>query len=387
MVVLLCVLILQVGPAKEVEELIRALGSDAPEERDQATARLKEIGAPAIPALERVAKSGEPELRGRAKELLVHFERQERVRAFRPSTARISVDLRDVPLSEAVVRTLHPLGLTGLTVEDSLKARKVTLKLEKATMWDAVDRLSKAADVHLTPSTGTLGREGSDLLEDGSGQDLLRIEAGGWGSHSDGAVEWSSLHPRLWLSPGVWVSSIRLEDLTLKTAAGKSIDITRDDDLDCRRGEGLFTGAYLGKFLVSPADLKGVQKATLRATAFLRFPRDIERHIAPRLLARVQLGEGYVELTGLTKNGQGTWDVGLGGVMTAERFRVLMSVEDRGGRFLGDLPGMDLHPGTSMGMSTSIRLGTGVPDHLVVFRALGEDEVKVPVLIPLKESD
>ena len=53
-----------------IETLIRQLGDDEGAVRREATRALAEIGAPALPALQRASKSEDPEVRMRAKQLV-----------------------------------------------------------------------------------------------------------------------------------------------------------------------------------------------------------------------------------------------------------------------------------------------------------------------------
>jgi hypothetical protein len=58
------------GPkAQEIERLVKQLGSEKFQERDEAGRRLEEIGGPAVPALERAAGSEDAEVRRRASDL------------------------------------------------------------------------------------------------------------------------------------------------------------------------------------------------------------------------------------------------------------------------------------------------------------------------------
>ena len=54
----------------KIERLVRELGADAPETRDKAQRELEQLGAPAVPALEKATQSEDPEVALRASESL-----------------------------------------------------------------------------------------------------------------------------------------------------------------------------------------------------------------------------------------------------------------------------------------------------------------------------
>jgi HEAT repeat protein len=62
-------------PPSEIERLIQQLGSPKFAEREAASKRLQEIGAPAIGALQKASASADPEVRWRAQDLLGGMKR------------------------------------------------------------------------------------------------------------------------------------------------------------------------------------------------------------------------------------------------------------------------------------------------------------------------
>jgi len=301
----------------------------------------------------------------------------ERVRILRPSEFRTTVDLRDVPLSEAILRVLHPLGLTGVRADGALKDRKVTLSLVGAPFWETVGRLEKAAHVKFLSTEGLVSDEGADA-RDMCGNEVGRILVQGWGSKSMGGVTEHCISSTVWTSPGTWISSCRMDKVEVVSASGKMLLSRYDDHLNCRRNEGSFSKADLGWVCLASKEFVGHKQVVIRGTVILGFPRDIQRHAPGKLLSRVEFEEGYIELSQLKRMERGDWAVGLGAMRNGGRFSVLMSVADAEGRWLGDLPGLTLEPGSSMGMSTSVTLREGVPARLVVLRALAEDEMQLP---------
>jgi HEAT repeat protein len=90
--------------SERVKELIERLGSDSVAEREEATRRLYELGPEALPALEEAAARADPEIAGRAKDMLAVFPRK----AFPKLYALLSDDRRP----------LEPEALRSFTVRD-----------------------------------------------------------------------------------------------------------------------------------------------------------------------------------------------------------------------------------------------------------------------------
>ncbi len=375
---LLMVLLLQTGTSQEIPELVHRLTSDAPEEREQAVRRLKEIGAPARAALEQALKRGDADLMARARDLLDHLARSERVGALRGSPdRRVSVELRDAPLAEALRATLHPFGMTESTAEKSLATKKLSLSLKDAPFWEAVERLEEAAGARLNLESGRL-EPGDAVPRAGSGQ--FRVTHTSWGSRSSGGgPSKPALFVRSWLPPGAWACSAAASDVELTNESGKPIECSWVPGLDSVRRPGLPSGIGVGLLTVDRASLKGVKSVTLRATLRLGVPRDFERVSMERIPGKVGILGGEVTLDKLTRRDPDGWDISLGGRGGGEPFTVLLGVEDDAGAWLGDLHTLALHPNGSTSVSTSsFSLRKGTPVRCVVLRAIGEDGIDVP---------
>lgn len=391
-VLLMALLLLQSDSAQEIDELIRRLNSDVLEERDDAMTRLKEIGPPAIPTLEKTAKFGEAEARGRARLILDHISRLERLRALRPSDRRVSVDLRDAPLKEVLGKVLEPLGLTGVTLHEKLAAKTLTLKLEKTPIWESVERLEEAAGVRLDLSSGVLRpAAGDEKPRRWSGTGEIRVEVPSWGSYRSGAAAArKSLSLKTWLPPGSWAGSSDFQDVQVTDEAGKGLKVETEwvvHMAECRRNEGLPSAADSGVVVIPPEGLKGVKTISLKGTMVLNFPRDVERLEIPRIPGKVAVMEGIVSLDTLTKDDRWGWTVQTGGTGARETYTVLMSIEDAAGRWLGDLHTMTIEPNSSRGTGTSVRLKDGVPARCIVTRMIGQESVRVPFTLSIPGPD
>jgi hypothetical protein len=381
MVLFLALLLQQVDPSREAADWIRLLGSESPEDRDQAALRLKTLGTAAKPALEAASRSGDADVRARARGLLEDIARAERVKALHPSGRRVTLELRDVSVGEAVVKTLHPFGMTGVKVESQGKGRLIALSLRDVALWEAVDGLEKAAGIRVDLSSGELSdRPEPEVLPSGTG-DVRIGTSGSWGSHSGPGGSESVLHVTAWLPPGAWACSAELEEVELTAEGGGKIPSRLMPELEGERRRGLPTRMEVGGIAVRPENLKGFKKASVRGTLRLGFPRDLERIERPilPLPSEVALLGGTVKLASLARTPDEGWKLELESSGGSEPFSVLLSVEDAAGAWLGDLATLRPKPGTS-----SSRVGwwepsvEGKPARWVILRSVGEVSVKVP---------
>lgn len=368
--------------AREIDNLVRALGSDAPEERDDAIARLKRIGPPAVPALETAAKSTDADIRGHASRLLEEIARAERVKGLRPSERRITIELRDAPLVGAVRKTLYPFGYTEAKVDPLLAGRDVSLSLKEASFWEAVEELEKRSGGRFNLSNGVLHEaHPGDISRAGTGP--VRLTAHRWGSRSAGGASKSTLYLQAWSSPGAWACSAELEKVEVIGEGGVAIACEVVPGLEGKRHDGLPSESGVGLLAFSHDDLQGVKSLTVRGVLTLGFPRDAEVRKATLdpSPAVVKWESAKVGVEELKKEG-GSWRVRLDGSAGDEGLTVLMSIEDAEGRWLGDLDTWRLYRRVSIGTSgTGWTLKEGVPSRFVVLRAKGEDTVKLPFLL------
>ncbi len=127
---------------ERVRDLVEKLSGDAIDVREEAAAALVELGPAALPLLEKLGALGDAERRGRIAEIVKEIGRASVLRLSWRPPARLDVSWKDRPLSNALL----DLGtLTGEAFEgaDTLGGA-VTLDLRKATLWEALDALSKA---------------------------------------------------------------------------------------------------------------------------------------------------------------------------------------------------------------------------------------------------
>lgn len=122
--------------AKKIDALVRDLGAEDFETREKATAELKKIGKPAIPALKKAAESEDAEVKVRAKALLEEFARAEKKPEKKRGFSRISVNSTNGDTSYVIVPsegdpiTFQRLKDGGVQLEYVEKGEAKTAKAE-----------------------------------------------------------------------------------------------------------------------------------------------------------------------------------------------------------------------------------------------------------------
>ena len=126
-----------------VRELVEKLSSDAIDAREEAAAALVDLGAEAVAPLEALATTGDAERRGRIAEILKEISRDGVLRKTWRPARRVDAAWSGVPLSAALKELAAGVGdeFAGL---DDLHG-PVTLTLRRASLWEALDALSRAA--------------------------------------------------------------------------------------------------------------------------------------------------------------------------------------------------------------------------------------------------
>ena len=157
---LLVLATLQDGTSKDpVRGLVKALGSDSIQKRDFAARMLRALGAKALPALREGLKDADPEVKGRAKALLGEIEpgvladirRNKWLDEIAPSLKRVSLRFSGVSHVEAVRKIFGPFGVRAEVNESAgdLGISTVSLRLEKASFWEAFDAYCDSGDVRV----------------------------------------------------------------------------------------------------------------------------------------------------------------------------------------------------------------------------------------------
>jgi hypothetical protein len=137
---------------EEIKKLVERLGSQDFQEREAATKRLEEIGAPALDALRAACKSEDPETVKRAQEILRKVEKNlTNERTLAPTM--VELEARDTPL-DSVLAAISKQGkcevvLGGLKTEE-LAQLKVTVSTGgKVSFWEAILKVCQAAELQV----------------------------------------------------------------------------------------------------------------------------------------------------------------------------------------------------------------------------------------------
>jgi hypothetical protein len=132
--------------AEKIAQLIEQMGSKSFTQREKAMQALDQIGAPALEALRKAAKSSDPEISHRAAELVKKIEQQNQgERILAPS--RIRLVYKDTPVPEAVADLAKKTGYNIVLQGDQSKLaqRKITLDTGETTFWKAFDQFCEKA--------------------------------------------------------------------------------------------------------------------------------------------------------------------------------------------------------------------------------------------------
>jgi hypothetical protein len=145
------------GAGGDAAGLVARLGAPRYADREEAAKALEALGREAIPALKAARDAADPEVRSRATLLRGKIESALMVR---PTVVRL--DFEDRPLPEVVRALGERAGVPMLLLPENnpaLQGRRVTLRAdEPVTLWQALDRLGRAAGVqHVVSNAGLPG--------------------------------------------------------------------------------------------------------------------------------------------------------------------------------------------------------------------------------------
>ena len=127
-----------------LRDLVDRLVDDDIGVREKAAADLAEVGAPAIPVLERLRRSPDLELRSRAASILKAIAENQIVGRHWRRGPRITLDFADTPVSVVLAELAKQSG-DPLKYDATELADRVTIQVKDATFWDALDELCRVA--------------------------------------------------------------------------------------------------------------------------------------------------------------------------------------------------------------------------------------------------
>lgn len=136
------------SPQEDVERLLERLSSDRITQRDEAARQLERLGLPALDRLQReLRQTNDLDLKLRLESLIERIPKiAELARVYGP-TKRVTFKADGEPLGPILTRLGTELG-EKVRSEGLDAGTKVSLSLEEATLWEALDRVSAAARVH-----------------------------------------------------------------------------------------------------------------------------------------------------------------------------------------------------------------------------------------------
>ena len=292
---MVCLLLLSLLQ-QDVGELIKQLGDDDPSKRDAATARLISLGPVKLASIRKYTDHADLEVRRRVRWIVGEIQRLDRVKSFRPSP-RLTLEIHDMPITKAMESVFQPFGIHSKLREfpRSIEDRKVSLTLQEATLWEALDVFCSSANVQLGPSPHELTRRG------GFSWTFLGGRSGGWRwvfDHGDvrilvtetvdgtGGVRHGEIMLDLYilLPPGSRVLSAELKDPVIfdgdKT---KRVAVVKDPFSTQRRSRRFAMPpgrAVVGKLRatrIARKELEGIKKLRITGKVSLTFPRDVRR--------------------------------------------------------------------------------------------------------------
>jgi hypothetical protein len=150
--------LLAVGDKLEttVARLVAQLGSKKFKEREKAAKALEAMGAAALPALRKAAKSDDAETSKQAKHLIDKIERTAEAAALLAPT-KVHLVCKDTPVTDAVAK-LAKLSKYDIKIDDKdkekLAKRKITLDTGKVSFWEAFDMLCNKGKLVEAPFAG-----------------------------------------------------------------------------------------------------------------------------------------------------------------------------------------------------------------------------------------
>lgn len=151
-------LILSLVP-QDLEELIRRLAEDNLNVRGESTRELERRGLGALPALKKALLGNDPEVSTRARELIRRIERAEKLRLAIPPPKRVTLNLKNVTLRDALERIEKKTGYDMEAIGAVAQRRIGDLELQDATFWEAVLTVMRRV-----AGTGHVDVEGDRLL-------------------------------------------------------------------------------------------------------------------------------------------------------------------------------------------------------------------------------
>jgi hypothetical protein len=134
-------------PAQEdarIRDLLQKLEDDRIGVRAASGEELAKLGREIVPLLRRAADDAGVEKADRLKEIIRKIEDRERIAALLPAPSRITLEAKNMPLREALLK-LAKQSRTALDVNEVPEDARVTVSLRNVPYWRALEEICRAS--------------------------------------------------------------------------------------------------------------------------------------------------------------------------------------------------------------------------------------------------
>jgi hypothetical protein len=221
------------------------------------------LGRSTIPVLEAV-KSDDPEVRSRIAQAISRIQKMDPFFLVRPLERRVSVSFKDLPFTEAYARVFSGFAVPPNLDIVFIRKDKISLSLEGASYWEAVEKFASAAGVYLQQSL-----ERPCFKEHGPGATFGHFGRFMVQARTYPGTILVSLHPEPGLSP----VSVSFKLTQVSDDAG--VSLLDRIKADARSNETPVLSATLAKLTAAPEALRG-KKVNILGTASIELATDIE---------------------------------------------------------------------------------------------------------------
>ena len=374
---------------QDVDAIVKRLRSDDAKTREAATAELIALGTPALPELRKFQGDPDVEVQTRVRVAITEIERRERVRVVWPVRSGLTLELRDEPIEEAMVKAFKPFGVRASLYRKS--DRTISFRLEDATLWKAFDAFSSAGGVRLfdghAHATDWFFVEAESFRPRYRvfDRDNLRIVAQAGGSVlSNPSTTDVGFSLTVLLLPGTRPRDCSVENLVITAERKRKLKMVSDQEaervwLNQARKPGAVTRWSLARGKITRSELGGAQSFQVGGRLVLTVPHDL-RTVAFDLGEPMDSGKTLNGMRVTLKRSTALvrWEII---DRTADRRRegrtYWVWTLDEKGRWMHDVGSFHLAGAGSKALGKF----RDSPSRLVVGEVIGRDRVEIPFVI------
>jgi len=137
--------------SKSIAQLIEQLGDKEFKVREAAAKAIEALGPEALPALRKAKDHADLEVRRRIKEWIPKFEMEALA-----APKRVNLDLKNETLEKVVAELARQTGYKlELATKGAAAQKRFSLRLAKATFWEALDKVCREGGVEFLPGHGS----------------------------------------------------------------------------------------------------------------------------------------------------------------------------------------------------------------------------------------